>query len=93
MSNSELESNNKAKKPLILSTNFIWALTSIVVLAGIALALIYSQSGRLNYAEKNELVTSAENEVQANDTISYDKNKILVDDTDQVLEVLELPDL
>lgn len=93
MSNSELEPNDKAKKPLVLSTNFIWALTSIVVLAGIALALIYAQSGRLNYAEKNELVTSTENEVQANDTIGYDKNKILVDDTEQVLEVLELPDL
>lgn len=93
MSNSELESSEKTKKPLVLSTNFIWALTSIVVLAGIALALIYAQSGRLNYAEKSELVTSAENEVQANDTISYDKNKILVDDTDQILEIVELPDL
>lgn len=83
-------SHSKTTKPKThFSLALVWILTLSVVVTGVILGLIYTFGHQV---EQQATSSQPENSIKEQ-TINYDKNKILVDDTAEPLEIVELPSL
>lgn len=74
----------------LFSRNFIITILALLVLAGFSLVLIFTVKWRIEMTNKE---ASPETDIKQEVSVSYDKNKILVDTTSEPLEIIELPSL
>lgn len=86
-------SNSKINSKLIIksrfSVGFIWVMSLVLVTAALILGLLYARQQKIDFA----LFSPKSSRSKLGSNISYDKNQILVDDTTEPLEIVEISDL
>lgn len=89
-------SSSKTKpKPKIsffdISPVTVVAIISLIVVFGVIMLIILSREQRLANLEQN--APTPADSIEQSQSVSYDKDKILIDDTAEPLEIVELPSL
>ena len=83
-------SNSKTPRKNLFSRSFFVTIVTMVVLAGFILVLIFTTKWQSEIVDYN---LTPEADITESTGVSYDKNQILIDTTNEPLEIVELPSL